>query len=330
MTEAPHHVKVWPTVRSIPVSAVTDDSPPSQLLPPRIEDVAGTSGTGRDSTGGAATGVSAGRDSTGGAATGVGTGRARPATGGARGNPAAEFGFSGDPGQHGVPDDDMLHAQRVWDGTLATNRLDDLGVNTERQRVETAGVTTTVGVLVDGRPDEVRRSLRSVLDHTAATVLALDLGDVDGAGQVLRELAEEYPERVTTWHVAERPAWHDGTASWGESRTKLLRLDTSEVHVLLETLVTLDGDAITPLVAAVYEGAVAAGWMGYERDGDNWREAAPGQVDALSGDLMAVRRSVALGASPEDAHDGFALSLALRGELVVPRDRLEVRRTQAR
>ncbi|MFC6558863.1 hypothetical protein [Nonomuraea cavernae] len=317
---------------SIPVSAVTDDSPPGRLLPPRIEEVAGASGTGRDSTGGAA-GGGAGRDaaggSTGGAATGVGTGRARSATGGARGNPAAEFGFSGDPGQHGTPDDDMLHAQRVWDGTLATNRLDDLGVNTERQRVETADVTITVGVLVDGRPDDVRRSLRSVLDHTSAAVLALDLGDVDGAGRVLRELAEEYPERVIAWHVAERPAWHGGTASWGESRTKLMRLDTSEVHVLLETLVTLDGDAITPLVAAVYEGAVAAGWMGYERDGDNWREAAPGRVAALSGDLMAVRRSVALGASPEDARDGFELSRALRGELVVPRDRLEVRRTQA-
>ncbi|MEU8244737.1 hypothetical protein [Nonomuraea sp. NPDC048916] len=269
-----------------------------------------------------------GRDSTGGAATGVGTGRARPA-GGARGNPAAEFGFSGDPAQHGAPDDDILHAQRVWDGSLATNRLDDLGVNTERQRVETAEITTTVGVLVDGRPDDVRRSVESVIEQTGAYVLAIDLGDVDGAGQVLRELADLHPERVTAWYVAERPAWRDGTAAWGESRAKLMRLDTSEVHVLMETSVTLDGDAITPLVAAVHEGAVAAGWMGFERDGDNWREAAPGRVDALSGDLMAVRRPAALGASPEDARDGFELSLALRGELVVPPDRLQVRRTPA-
>nr|WP_055504841.1 hypothetical protein [Nonomuraea pusilla] len=267
--------------------------------------------------------------------TGVGTAGAKPVGApprgaGARGNPAAEMGFSGDPGQHGVPDDDLLHAQRVWDGTLATNRLDDAGVNTERQRVETRDVTVGVGLLVDGWPQDVDRCVRSLIEHTEARVLAFDLGDVDGAGGVLRELAAAYPDRLAVWHVAEPPHWRGGTATWGESRAKLLRLDSSEVHVLMETSLELVGDALTPLVAAVVEGAVAAGWRGVEPEGEAaWREAGPGRVRALLGDLMAVRRSAAIGAVPEDANYGrnadLELSLGLHGELVVPVGPLPVR-----
>ncbi|MGP3920042.1 hypothetical protein [Nonomuraea sp. 10N515B] len=304
--------QVWPTVRSIPVSAVTDAKQPGRLRPARLEQVAGSSGTGRDTTGGAATGV--------------GTAGAKPRAGSgthARPSPAAELGFSGDPGQHGDtgdPGDAMLHAQRTWDAALATNRLDDLGVNAERQRMEIKDITTTVGLLADGWPADVRTCVQSVIDHTDVQVLALDLGNLDGAGDVLDDLAERYPHRVAVWHVAERPHWRGGTATWGESRAKLLRLDESDVHVLMETSLVLRGDALTPLVAAVVEGAVAAGWRGV--DPSDGREAGPGRVPALTGELMAVRRSAALGALPEDAHYGrhadLELSLGLRGELVVP------------
>jgi hypothetical protein len=319
--------QVWPTVRSIPVSAVTDAKPQSHLRAARVEpapaeQVAGTAGTGRDTTGGVASADQKG------AATGVGTARARPRGSGARGNPAAELGFSGDPWQHGDVGDDMLHAQRAWDGTLATNRIDELGVNTERQRVETKGVTVSVGLLVDGWPQDVDRCVRSVMDHTDARVLALDLGNVDGAGDVLGELAERYPERIAPWHVTERPHWLGGTATWGESRAKLLRLDESEVHVLMETSLVLTGDALTPLVVAIVEGAVAAGWRGVEPE--DLSEEGPGRVRALLGDLMAVRRASALGVFPEDANYGgnadLELSLALRGDLVVPDGPLPVRR----
>ncbi|NUW45051.1 hypothetical protein [Nonomuraea rhodomycinica] len=327
MTEAPHHVHVWPTVRSIPVSAVTEGAPSRRLRPPRPQDIAGGTGTGRDTSGGARTGGS-GTPGSGAGETGAGETGA-----GARGNPAAEFGFSGDPAQHGVPDDDLLHAQRVWDGTLAANRLDALGVNAERQRVRTEDITTTVGFLVDGHPEDTRRALQSVIDHTAAHVLALDLGDVDGAGAVLRELASRHPERVTAWYVEEQPEWRGGTATWGECLAKLLRLDTAEVFVVMEGSVALEGDAITPLVAAIDDGAVAAGWTAPEPDGRTWRETRPGEgardVPALGGELLAVRRSVALGDAPEETRDGTELSRSLRGVRVVPADRLPVRRLRS-
>jgi hypothetical protein len=316
MSTAPIHVPVWPTVRSIPVSAVTE-KPQGHLPPLRPEHIAGALGTGRDTTGGAATGV--------------GTAGAKPRHTGARGNPAAELGFSGDAGQSGDPDDNMLHAQRVWDGTLATNRLDDAGVNVERRRMETANLTVSVGLLVDGWPEDVRACVQSVLDHSDAAIVAIDLGNVDGAGDVLHELALRHAERITEWRVEETPEWRGGTATWGESRAKLLKLDTSEVHVLMDTSVVVDDDALTQLVAAVDEGAVAAGWKGVEPspDGTRWYEAPAGPVRALLGDLMAVRRSAAIGALPEDArysrNADLALSLGLHGTLVVPSDRLAVR-----
>jgi hypothetical protein len=360
-------VTVWPTVQSIPVSAVTDKAP-GHLRPVRgVEAVTGTVGTGRDTAGGAeigpeaasgpeATGAEGGSGAASGVpkrfATGVGTAGAKSRGAGARGNPAAELGFSGDPEQRGDPGDDMLHAQRTWDGTLATNRLDNAGVDAERQRVATAEVTACVSLLVDGWPEDVRASVESVIEHTNAHILALDLGNVDGAGEVLHELAQRHPDRISEWRVAETPQRLGGSATWGECRAKLLHLDTSEVHVLMETSVVLTGDALTPLVAAVNDGAVAAGWHGAEptqdsaeasqdgagssrdggessQDGRGWREAGPGRVRALLGELMAVRRSAAIGAFPEDARDGregsLRLSSVLRGELVVPSDRLPVR-----
>ncbi|SDL37007.1 hypothetical protein SAMN05421874_12064 [Nonomuraea maritima] len=301
---------VWPSVRSIPVSAVTDAARPRKLRPLRIEQVAGAAGTGRDTAGGAAIGV--------------GTKGARPAH--ARANPAAELGFSGDPEQHCADDTDMLHAQRTWDAALATNRLDLLGVTIERQRVETEDITASVSLLVDGRPDDLRACVESVIKHTRAKVLALDLGNVGGAGDVLRELAARHRDRITAWHVAETPRRLGGTATWGESRAKLLRLDESEVHILMETYVVLGGDALTPLIAAVAAGATAAGWRGVDpADGE---PRGPGRVPALTGELMAVRRAYAFRALPEDAVDVkdaiMRMSLRLPGELVVPEKPLPV------
>ncbi|MFI6498145.1 hypothetical protein [Nonomuraea typhae] len=273
---------VWPTVSSIPVSARTDEPPAS------LDNLAGVSGTGRD------------------------TGRAPAAPGesrrgGARGaeaNPAAGFGFSGDPEQRGEVREDMVHAQRVWDATLAANRLDDAGLVRERQRAETAELTVTAGLLVDGRPGRVAACVDALLGHTTAHVLALDLGDVDGAGAVLHERAGRHPGRVTAWHAGERASWRAGSATWSACRAKLLHLDTAAVHVFMDIDLTLDGDAITPLIARIKQGAVAAGWdepIGPDR-------------------LLAVRRSAALRALPEDsAHDAtLLLWQALPGAVTLP------------
>jgi hypothetical protein len=140
----------------------------------------------------------------------------------------------------------------------------------------------TVAILAEGWPDDVRRCADSVRMHTDAYVLVLDAGTgftYDGA-EVL--------------HLATHPGW-------AAARTALLRADTATVHVALDPSVELTGDAITPVLRAFDDpGVVVAGGWGVNV-ADDWlsfHDAEPGEVDAVLGYLLAVRRSAALATPP--------------------------------
>lgn len=196
----------------------------------------------------------------------------------------------------------------------------------------------TVALLVEGWPDDLRRCVTALLQHLPedALVMGLDVGNIDGAGDALHQLAQEHPTLVEEWHLA-------GPVGWGAARGALLRLDTATVHVLMETSTIVHGDALTPLLAAFDDQTVAgAGWRGANVDRDDaWRslvDAGPGEVDALLGYLLAARRSAALavgGPHPKARiyrNADIELSLALRavgGRLVVVPD-LPVRQERHR
>jgi len=69
---------------------------------------------------------------------------------------------------------------------------------------------TTVSLLVDGWPDDVRTCVDALLQHTPLDVVvqALDLGNVDGAGDALHEFAGD---RLEEWHLPTAAAWR---GSW--------------------------------------------------------------------------------------------------------------------
>jgi hypothetical protein len=197
--------------------------------------------------------------------------------------------------------------------------------------------STGVGLLVDGWPDDLIRCAQAILDHTDAHIVALDLGNVDGAGDALHELATQHSDRIRAWHVAERPHWRGGSAGWGESRSKLLILDDGDVHVVMETSTLLEGDAIAPLAAAVQQGADAAGWQGVNPapDGRDWIGAGPGEVRGLLGYLFAVERTKALLAGGFERKAKYYrnadLEFSLRlNRLVVPAGDLPVRQERHR
>lgn len=368
LTRKPPPYPVWPDVRSIP-EPVTDLPPePFTDAPPGPTGVTGLrpdSATSSESPTGpppqSAVGLSSDPVPAPEVSPAEKTRTSGTQDGGAEARPAKGLGFAGDQPPDRSTAGDLLHAQRLWDDSIAVNRLDDAGITLTRRRTELADVTVSVALLADGCPDDLRACVESVLAQTTAHILLLDLGNLDGAGTVAHELAGRHGDRMTVWHVAETPHWRGGSAEWGACRAKLLALDEADVHVLMETSTLLTGDALTPLVGALRDGAVAAGWQGVEppaglaespaglsaesstessaeppadlpADRREWREAGPGRVRALRGRLLAVRRRQARAVFPVQAryhqHADLELSLALPGDLVVPAEPLPVVRRQ--
>ena len=194
----------------------------------------------------------------------------------------------------------------------------------------------TVGLLVEGWPDDVRTCVEALLRHAPpdVVVLLLENGPTD-AGATVHELAAASPDRVEELHV-------ERAAGWGPARQALLNADTAAVHVLMDVSTVLEGDALTPVLAALDAdpSVVGAGWRGVAVQ-DGWREfvdAGPGEVEALLGYLFAVRRSAAR-AVPVPAKARFyrnadmEWSFLLReagGRLVVPASPLPVRQDRHR
>ena len=191
-----------------------------------------------------------------------------------------------------------------------------------------------VGLLIDGWPDDARLCITALLEHTSAVVLALDCGNVDGAGLVVHELASAHPGRVIELHLGQTLE----AVGWAKATAALVELDRSPAHAVMDMSSILWGDALAPLAAALDEpGVVAAGWQGADVDIDDaWRSvvaAGPGEVDVLLGYLMVVSREAALATPPNPKarfyrNADLEWSLMLRasgGRLVVPAADLPVR-----
>jgi hypothetical protein len=164
----------------------------------------------------------------------------------------------------------------------------------------------TIGLLVDGWPDDAVTCARAILEHAPddVRVLALDLGDVDGAGGALRELVGGGDGRLEVIHVEETL----DSVGWGRARTALLRADTAQVHGVADLSTVFDGDAVTPLLAAFdVEAVVASGWRGVNVDTSDWYsfvDAGPGEVDAVLSYFFLLRRTAGL-ATPAHASARF-------------------------
>ena len=203
------------------------------------------------------------------------------------------------------------------------------------RRAEPDARRCTVGLLVEGWPDDVRTCVEALLAHAPpdVVVVLLENGPTD-AGAVVHELAAASPGRVEELHV-ERPA------GWGPARQALLDADVATVHVLMDVSTVLEGDGLGPVLAAFDDPSVTgAGWRGVAVQ-DGWREfadAGPGEVEALLGYLFAVRRSAALGVPlPAKARSyrnaDMEWSFLLReagGRLVVPEVPLPLRQDRHR
>ena len=191
-------------------------------------------------------------------------------------------------------------------------------------------------LFVDGWPDDLEACVRAIVADSdpSVVIVGLDCGNVDDAGLRLRALAVEFPDRVTDLHLAAPLA----QVGWGRATTALVEGCRSEFVASMDASTLLDGDAFSVILAELDDPSVAAsGWRGVDVDlADNWRsfsDGGPGEVDAILGYLLVVRREAAVATPPHPKarfyrNADMEWSLALReagGRLVIPAEPVPAR-----
>jgi cysteinyl-tRNA synthetase len=152
---------------------------------------------------------------------------------------------------------------------------------------EAASVPVSVVVVAEDHGDDLGRALRGLASHfppvdrevvVVANAPAFDLAAVLGDPPVDALDAVVVP-------AGERLGWADA-ATLGLTRAR------GAVIVLLDTSIEPTGDLLTPLLAAFDDPTVglAGGWGVTSADARQFDDAPAGEVDAIEGYCLAVRR----------------------------------------
>ena len=151
---------------------------------------------------------------------------------------------------------------------------------------EPATVDASVQVVAEDHPDDLRRLLSGLAAHPPS--MSWELVIVANAPSFeLEPVASLVPGiEPTLLRTSER-------LGWGDSRTLGMRRSRGQVTVLLDTSIEPTGDFLVPLLAAFEDPTVglAGGWGVNSGDGRQFEEASPGEVDAVEGYCLAVRRA---------------------------------------
>ena len=147
---------------------------------------------------------------------------------------------------------------------------------------EPATVALSIQVVAEDHPDDVDRFLRGLAAHPPDVGWELVIVDNDARSAPPAPALDVEPTILAT----------AGRLGWGDARTLGLRHSRGEITVLVDTSLEPIGDAWSPLLAAFDDPrvGVAGGWGVVSADGRQFEEAPPGEVDAVEGYCLAVRR----------------------------------------
>lgn len=149
-----------------------------------------------------------------------------------------------------------------------------------------ASVLASVQVVAEDHPEDLARLLRGLSAHPPAVdwelVIVANAPDFD-----LEELLEEAAPPIPPVIVPT-----EGRLGWADARTVGMMRSSGEVTILLDTSLEPTGDAVAPILAAFDDPTVglAGGWGVTSDDAREFVEAPPGEVDAIEGYCLAVRR----------------------------------------
>jgi hypothetical protein len=180
---------------------------------------------------------------------------------------------------------------------------------------DAGGGSTARPILSRPSPDEPRAAPASLLEDPASVALSLQVVAEDHPDDLARLLTAlaAHPPRVD-WElvvVANAPSFEleplleraglpvtpivvasDARLGWADSRTLGMRQSRGTITLLVDTSLEPTGEITGPLLQAFDDPDVglAGGWGVRSRDGRQFQDAPPGEVDAVEGYCLAIRR----------------------------------------
>jgi cysteinyl-tRNA synthetase len=149
-----------------------------------------------------------------------------------------------------------------------------------------AEVALSVQVVADDHPDDLARLLRALAAHAPTVTWELVI--------IANEPAYDLDAFLSRVPLPVSPAVlaTDGRLGWADARTLGLTRSRGDVTALIDTSLEPAGDWATPLLAAFDDPSVgiAGGWGVTSDDARQFEDAPPGEVDAIEGYCLAVRR----------------------------------------
>lgn len=151
-----------------------------------------------------------------------------------------------------------------------------------------AVVEASIQVVADDHPDDLLRCLRGLAAYPSAASREFVIVDNAASFDVDAVIAD------ADAGLDARVVRSEERLGWADSRTLGMRHSSGEVTVLLDTSLEPTGDFLPALVATFEDPSVgiAGGWGVTTRDGRQFEEAPTGEVDAVEGYCLAVRRDV--------------------------------------
>lgn len=146
-----------------------------------------------------------------------------------------------------------------------------------------AAVGASVQVVAEDHPEDLERFLRGFAAHRPHDCELVVVANAPTFGLDPLLAGTE----VTLLPTSERLGWAD-------SRNLGLRRSRGEITIMVDTSLEPTGDFVTPLLAAFDDPhvGVAGGWGVVSADARQFNDAPPGEVDAVEGYCLAVRREV--------------------------------------
>ena len=149
-----------------------------------------------------------------------------------------------------------------------------------------AEVPLSVQVVAEDHPEDLARFLRGAAAHPPSGPWELVIVANQPSYDLDAVLADAtLPTTATVLST-------EGRLGWADARTLGLTRSRGEVTVLVDTSLEPAGDWSAPLLAAFDDPTVgiAGGWGVTSRDARQFEEASAGEVDAIEGYCLAVRR----------------------------------------